>query len=102
MLFEDEADAVARMDDGVPLRLLHHLAGSDTPERGQVIKPELGDAVGNRLRTGLHERHTLLPYFWEFFHVGHVALQPPVAEHLPAHVGAALETGSELEAGRCG
>src|SRR5215831_6406351 len=29
-----------------------------------------------------------------------MALQPPVAERLPAHVGAALETGGELETWR--
>ena len=45
MLLEKEADAVARVGDGVPLRLLHHRAGGDAPERSHIIKPDLGDAV---------------------------------------------------------
>ena len=65
MLLEEEADAVARVGDGVPLRLLHHRARGDAPERGQVIKPDFGDAVGDRFGAGLHERHAILPPLWE-------------------------------------
>src|SRR5262249_13680747 len=67
MLLEEEADTVARVGDRVPLRLLHHLAGGNAPERGQVIKPDLGDAIDDRLGASLHQRHAILPHLWEFF-----------------------------------
>jgi hypothetical protein len=55
MLREDGTDAGARVGDGVPLRLLHHCTGGDASARGQVITPDCGKAIDDRLGASLHE-----------------------------------------------
>ena len=58
--------------------------------------------VDDRLRAGLHKGDTIFPHLGEFLYIRDVALQPPLGEHLPAHIGAAFEAGGKLVAGRRG
>ena len=55
MLFQEEADAVAGVGNGVLLRLLDRLACGDAPQRGHVVKPDFGETVDDGLWAGLHE-----------------------------------------------
>src|SRR5262245_26532410 len=100
MLLDKEADAVAAVGRRVPLCLLDHLAGGDTPQRGHVVKPDFGKTIDDRLRAGLHKGDTIFPHLGEFLYIRDVALQPPLGERLPAHIGAAFEAGGKLVAGR--
>src|SRR3989442_5823494 len=99
MLLDEEADAVAGVGHRVLLRLLDHRAGGDASQRGHVVKPDFGETVDDGLGAGLYQGDAVLTHGWELFHVWDVALQPPVGERLPAHLGTALEAGGKLEAG---
>src|SRR5712691_3086114 len=99
VLLDEEADAFAGVGHRVLLRLLDYRAGGDAPQRGHVVKPDFGETVNDSLGAGLHEGDTVLAHCWELFHIGYVALQPPVGERLPAHISAALEAGGKFAAG---
>src|SRR4030095_11164114 len=96
MLLDEEADAVAAVGRRVPLRLLDHLTGGDAPQCGHVVKPDFSKTVDDRLSAGLHQGDAIFSHLGGLLYVGDMALQPPLGECLPAHIGAAFEAGGKL------